>query len=79
MSSMVRKIKIEGMHCSSCSMNIDFDLEELDGVNKVNTSYAKQESEVEYDEEKLTIQEIVKQIEKTGYKALLVTEDKKHE
>lgn len=66
------------MHCSSCAMNIDFDLEELDGVKNINTSYAKQESEVEYDEEKLTIQEIVKQIEKTGYKALLVTKDKKY-
>ncbi len=64
-----KKLKIEGMHCSSCAMNIDFDLEELDGVKKVNTSYAKQESEVEYDKEKVSEEEILGQIKKTGYKA----------
>ncbi len=64
-----KKLKIEGMHCSSCAMNIDFDLEDLEGVKSVKTSYAKQESEVEFDGEKLTIDQIFVQIKKTGYKA----------
>lgn len=65
------KLKIEGMHCSSCAMNIDFDLEDISGVTSANTSYAKQESEVEYDEDKVKPEDIVKTIEKTGYKATL--------
>lgn len=63
------KLKIEGMHCSSCAMNIDFGLEDLEGVKKAQTSYAKQETEVEFDEEKVNVEQIVKSIENTGYKA----------
>jgi len=61
------KLKIDGMHCSSCAMNIDFDLEDLDGILSVKTSYAKQESEIEYDEKKLSVEKIVSTIESTGY------------
>ena len=63
-----RKLKIEGMHCSSCALSIDFDLEDL-GVKSAKTSYAKQETEVEFDEEKIKPQKIIDQIKKTGYKA----------
>lgn len=62
------KLKIEGMHCSSCAMNIDFDLEDI-GVKSAKTSYVKQETEVEFDEEKIKPQKIIDQIKKTGYKA----------
>lgn len=62
------KLKIEGMHCTSCAMNIDFDLEDL-GVKSAKTNYAKQETEVEFDEEKIKPQAIIDQIKKTGYKA----------
>lgn len=65
------KLKINGMHCTSCCLNIDFDLEELDGIRKVQTSYAKQETEVEFDEEKIKPQKIIEQIKKTGYSASL--------
>ena len=60
------------MHCSSCAMNIDFDLEDLDGVNSAKTSYAKQETEVEFDTEKLVLEKVVEQIKKTGYQANLI-------
>jgi Cu+-exporting ATPase len=63
-------LKIEGMHCSSCAMNIDFDLEDLKGVKTAKTNYAKQNSEVEFDEDLIQPHEIVEQIKKTGYRAL---------
>lgn len=65
------KLKIDGMHCTACSMNIDFDLEDLDGVISAQTNYAKQVSEVEFDEEKVRLKQIIEQIEKTGYKAIV--------
>lgn len=75
MSNIIKKkLKIEGMHCSSCAMNIDFDLEDLEGVKTSKTSYAKQESEVEYDEDKIKFDEVVGQIKKTGYNAQALTE-----
>lgn len=64
---MKQKLKISGMHCTSCSFNIDMDLEELEGVKKARTSYAKQETEVEFDPEKVTLEKIIETIKKTGY------------
>ncbi len=64
-----KKLKIEGMHCTSCAMNIDFDLEDLDGIKSAKTSYAKQECEVEFDEEKIKEVQILETIKKTGYQA----------
>jgi copper chaperone CopZ len=63
------KLKIEGMHCASCAMNIDFDLEDLEGVKSCKTSYARQESEVEFDESKISPEKILAQIKETGYLA----------
>lgn len=63
-----KKLKIEGMHCSSCALTIDFDLEDLEGVKSVKTSYARQETEIEYDEGKLGHTKIIETITKTGYK-----------
>ena len=62
-----KKLKIEGMHCTSCAMNIDFDLEDIEGVKSSKTSYAKQECEVEFDPGKITDQIIMETIKKTGY------------
>ena len=62
-------LKIIGMHCTSCSMLIDGDLEDTKGVIKANTSYAKQICEVEFDERAIQVQDILKTIEKTGYQA----------
>ena len=66
-----KKFKITGMHCSSCAMTIDMDLEELPGVKKAQTSYAKQETEVEFDSDKVTDDLILESIKKSGYSAIL--------
>lgn len=74
MSNFVKeKLKIAGMHCSSCAMNIDFDLEDLDGVNSAKTNYAKEETEVEFDLAKLKVEQVLEQIKKTGYEASPIT------
>ncbi len=67
-----KKFKICDMHCTSCAMNIDFDLEDIDGVKKAVTSYAKQELEIEFEEPKLNDTKIVEVIKKTGYTARLL-------
>ncbi len=67
-----KKLKIEGMHCTACAMNIDFDLEDLKGVKTARTNYAKQVCEVEYDEKQVNDEDIIKSIKKTGYSASLL-------
>lgn len=66
-------LKISGMHCTSCAMTIDFDLEDLEGIKSVKTSYAKQVCEIEFDERELEIEGIIKTIDKTGYQAKFVS------
>lgn len=64
------KLKIEGMHCSSCAMDIDGQLED-NGVLESRTSYAKSITEVEFNPNDISEERIIKIIEKTGYKAVL--------
>lgn len=59
--------KISGMHCVSCAMNIDGALEELPGVIKATTNYAKAETKVEFDAKQTNPDAIKKTIDKTGY------------
>ncbi|MDO8576777.1 MAG: heavy-metal-associated domain-containing protein [Candidatus Daviesbacteria bacterium] len=66
---MKKKFKITGMHCSSCALTIDMDLEDLDGIKKAQTSYAKGETEVEFDPGKVTDDLILQTIKKSGYTA----------
>lgn len=66
-------LNIKGMHCTSCAMNIDFDLEDLNGVKTAKTNYAKQSCEVEFDEKTIDLGSILGQVEKTGYKAEVVS------
>lgn len=66
-----KRLKIEGMHCASCAINIDFSLEDLEGVRASKTNYAKQETEVEFEESKLDINRIIQTIYKMGYKVQL--------
>lgn len=67
-----KKLKIEGMHCSSCALNIDFDLEDLEGIKSAKTSYAAQVTEIEYDPDKLDDKVILETIKKTGYTAVAI-------
>lgn len=68
MSNLItKKFKIVGMHCVSCAINIDFDLEDLKGITTAKTNYAKQICEVTYDEKYISEKEIISQINKTGY------------
>lgn len=63
-------LKITGMHCTSCAMSIDGDLEDfVEGVKSARTSYAKQECEVEFDEEKVKVEQLISQVKETGYQA----------
>lgn len=64
-----KKFKIIGMHCTSCAMNIDGELEDTDGIKSSNTSYAKQVTEVEFDESNISDEKIVTLIKNVGYDA----------
>ena len=65
-------LKISGMHCVSCAMCIDGDLEDnIKGVKSACTNYAKQICEVEITNESVKTEHIINQIKKSGYTAEL--------
>ena len=66
------KLSVSGMHCVSCSINIDGELEDTDGVISSNTSYAKQVAEVEFDSKKISPKKIIEIVRKVGYDVQLV-------
>ena len=62
-------LQITGMHCTSCALNIDFDVEDIDGVKTSHTEYAKQISTIQFDPKKTTVSHIISIIKKLGYTA----------
>ena len=61
------ELAIDGMHCTSCSMNVDGELENLDGVYFAHTSYAKQKTVIDYDPTKTNLNAIKRVIIDLGY------------
>lgn len=62
-------LKISGMHCVSCGLSIDGSLEDLPGVTKAETDYAKGKSVVRFNPDDVTPQAMVQEISKLGYQA----------
>lgn len=61
-------ISLNGLHCSSCAVNIDLSLEDLPGVINSTTNYVKSLASVSYEEEKIEPKTILAEIEKLGYR-----------
>jgi periplasmic mercuric ion binding protein len=63
-------LTIDGMTCSMCPLTIKTALKKLDGVTNVDVSYSDKVAKVAYEDDKITIEDIVKTIENAGnYKA----------
>jgi copper chaperone CopZ len=59
---------ISGMHCTSCSLNIDGTLEDIVGVKQANTSYAKARTTISYNPNVVKAAELQAAIEELGYR-----------
>jgi copper chaperone CopZ len=69
---MIKQIfKISGMHCTGCTLEVDDVLEETEGIEESNTHYAKAQTEVKFDPEKVSADKIIKIIKTVGYTATL--------
>ena len=71
---MIKKtFKVSDMSCTNCVMKLESLEDTLDGVREINASYHKLQMIVEYDETKLTDQQIIAAMKKKGYQAELVS------
>lgn len=67
---MKRKYDIIGMTCSACSAHIDKAIRHIDGIQSVNVNLLSNFMVVEFDEDKVNDDLIMKTVEEAGYKAM---------
>lgn len=69
--AMVKKVPldIQGMHCGSCAAGIQMLLQSTEGVLHASADYSGKSGEVEFDEEKIKMEDIIATIAQLGYKA----------
>lgn len=58
-----------GLHCQSCSMLVKMELEDLDGVESATSDFATGLTEVAYDPERVTVDELIGAVVRAGYGA----------
>ena len=63
-------LRIQGMHCASCTMNVENFLIRLDGIFDVKADLTSQSAKIRYDSSKVTLDEIEEVITSLGFKLL---------
>lgn len=64
---MKKTFRVLDMHCPNCAMHLEGLEDELPGVKCINASYKKQIMEVEFDELKVTLEQIIAAANAIGY------------
>ena len=63
-------LRIQGMHCASCTMNVENFLIRVDGIFDVKADLTSQTAKIRYDSSKLDMNEVEKVIESLGFELL---------
>lgn len=69
--AVLSTFEVTGMSCGGCSASVRLNVKKLDGVEGVKVSHEDGIAKVTYDPDKVTTDDIVKVIEKLGFKAKL--------
>ena len=68
---MIKKtFRVPDMSCTNCAMKLESLEDTLEGVEEINASYHKLQMTIEYDETKLTDEQIIAAVRKKGYQAV---------
>ena len=68
---MIKKtFKVPDMSCTNCAMKLESLEDSLEGVREINASYHKLQMTIEYDEARLTEEQIIAAVKKKGYQAI---------
>ena len=72
-------LKIGGMTCSACSSGLEKYLNKQDGIESAAVNLVMNNANIQYDEQKLTLEQIKKFIEKAGFESLGIDNFQKEE
>jgi copper chaperone CopZ len=68
---MIKKtFRVPDMTCTNCAMTLESLEDTLVGVKEINASYHKLQMTVEYDETRLSDEQIIAAVKKKGYQAV---------
>ena len=65
------KLTIEGMHCSSCALNVEKSLKKVSGVKEANVSLMLKKGIIEADDS-VSEEDLKKAVSKVGYKIMRI-------
>jgi Cu+-exporting ATPase len=68
-------LQISGMTCAACAFRIEKGLNKLPGVTKATVNFALETARVEYSPDSVSIEDMIKKVEKLGYTATLKEEE----
>ena len=72
-------LKIGGMTCSACSSGLEKFLNRQDGIESASVNLVMNNANIQYDEQKLTLEQIEKFVEKAGFESLGIDNFQKEE
>lgn len=72
-------LKIDGMTCSACSSGLEKYLNKQDGIGSASVNLVMNNANVEYDDTKLTLEQVEKFVEKAGFTSLGIDNFEKEE
>ena len=68
-----KTFSVPDMTCTNCAMKLESLEDVLEGVKEINASYHRLEMVIEYDESKLTDNQIMAAVKKKGYTAVAIS------
>lgn len=75
---MKAKFNVSGMHCSSCSAHVEKSVSALNGMHSCSVNLLQESMLVDFDDSKLSVDQIIKTIQNGGYDASLVNKQAKN-
>ena len=67
---MKKRFDVYGMTCASCQAAVDRAIRKL-GVNDVNVNLINESMSVDYNEDKISVEDIINAVSKSGYEPSL--------
>ena len=69
---MTKKVtlKIKGMECPNCAMILERIEDKVPGVELAEASYRKEQMVVEFDEKRITLEQIQEEVKRLGYEVV---------
>ena len=64
-------IPVKGMHCATCALSISNNLYKKEGIKKADVNYGTEKAVVEYDPDKISLEEIGETIRELEYEPVM--------